>query len=208
MRTCKSRSAGVDDDGEPSADDVSLILQAGAAQTMSAVELEEGDTGFDGSLGDGEGKWRLTVAADGPIWVMSLLHGITGHLTNLSTDAPEFVIPPEPRSEPTMTGIGGISSGSTVSTRIVNGRIIHEKIRYVRFNDWGFHANQDEETLFRAFLCGQFAETNGVFSDSVRAHLDGAVSGGNPTNGDTWVGQLCATIATGIAGKEVTGMQF
>ena len=32
------------------------------------------------------------------------------------------------------------------------------------------------------------------------------MSGGNPTNGDTWVGQLRATIATGIAGKEVTGI--
>ena len=98
--------SGVDDDGEPSAGDVTLMLQAGAAQTMSAAELEEGDTGFDGSLGDGQGKWRLSVTADGPLWVMNLLYGLTGHLTNLSTDAPKLAIPipPPPRPYTITTG--------------------------------------------------------------------------------------------------------
>ena len=198
--------SGVDDDGEPSAGDVTLMLQAGTAQTMSAAELEEGDTGFDGSLGDGEGKWRLSVTADGPLWVMNLLYGLTGHLTNLSTDAPKLAIPPEPKPEPVMEGIGGTSSGSSSSTRIVNGRLTQETTRYITFNDWGFHAKQGGETLFRAFLRGQFRETNGVFSDSVRAHLEGTVSGDNPTSGNTWVGQLRATTATGIAGTKVTGI--
>ena len=60
-------------------------IPAGAARTYSAAELESGKaTGLDGSLGDGDGRWRLTVRSDRPLAVMSLLSGPTGRLTNLS----------------------------------------------------------------------------------------------------------------------------
>ena len=59
-------------------------MQAGASRTLSAQALESGD-GVDGFLGDGAGKWQLTVEADRPIHAMSLLTSPTGHLTNLST---------------------------------------------------------------------------------------------------------------------------
>ena len=39
-------------------------------------------------LDDGAGRWRLTVASDQPLAVMSLLQSPTGHLTNLSTAPP------------------------------------------------------------------------------------------------------------------------
>ncbi|MDD9961867.1 MAG: hypothetical protein OXU70_07210, partial [Gammaproteobacteria bacterium] len=42
------------------------------------------DAAVEGALGDGAGKWRLKVASDGPIHVMSLLRSPTGHLANLS----------------------------------------------------------------------------------------------------------------------------
>ena len=76
---------GVDDQGAASGA-VRLILPPGASRTLSALELEEGANGLTGSLGDGEGKWRLFISADQPIVTMSLLESATsGHLTNLST---------------------------------------------------------------------------------------------------------------------------
>ena len=54
---------------------------------MKASDLESG-TGEDimsGALGDGTGKWQLTVRSNVPVKVMSVLENPTGHLTNLST---------------------------------------------------------------------------------------------------------------------------
>ena len=64
---------------------VTLALPAGAARTLTVQDLEAGGEGFDGRLGDGTGKWRLTVTADRSIEVMSLLMSRSGHLANLST---------------------------------------------------------------------------------------------------------------------------
>ena len=74
-----------DDDGDPAPwGTVRLTLAAGAARSLSAQQLEQGDAGFHGRLGSGRGKWRLSVSADRPIQVMSLMQSPTGHLTNLS----------------------------------------------------------------------------------------------------------------------------
>ena len=54
--------------------------------TFSAQDLESGGNGLlHGMLGDGEGKWRLLVSADGPVFAMSLLESANGKLTNLSS---------------------------------------------------------------------------------------------------------------------------
>ena len=74
---------GVDDQGNRSGN-VSTIVPAGRVVTLSARELESGE-GVDGRLGDGSGKWRLTITSQRPVRVMSLLESPTGHLTNLST---------------------------------------------------------------------------------------------------------------------------
>ena len=77
--------SGQDDRGEaPPEGDVRLTLAGGAAHMLNAQELEEGAEGVEGRFGDGTGKWRLTVSADQPIQVMSLLLSPSGHLTNLS----------------------------------------------------------------------------------------------------------------------------
>jgi len=47
--------------------------------------LESGGAGFEGSLGDGAGKWRLTVSSAAPLAVMSLVEDAEGALSNLST---------------------------------------------------------------------------------------------------------------------------
>ena len=75
--------AGVDDAG--ASGEARLTLAAGAARTLTADELEAGGDGLQGALGDGAGKWRLTVTSDRPVSVMNLLESPTGHLANLSS---------------------------------------------------------------------------------------------------------------------------
>ena len=80
---------GVDDHGRAGASAVALTVPARAARTYTARDLEEGHADLQGALGDGAGKWRLTVASAGSLRVMSLLLSTpTGRLANLSS-APE-----------------------------------------------------------------------------------------------------------------------
>ena len=83
---------GLDDKGAPPpGGEVRFTLPADEARMLSAKMLEEGSSAtnfeFDGSFGDGSGKWQLFVSADQPIQVMSLLFSESGHLTNLSTSS-------------------------------------------------------------------------------------------------------------------------
>ena len=79
---------GTDDRGNPSPGTVDLTVPAGAVRSFTAQELEAENEDFEGALGVGAGKWRLTVKSATPIRVMSLLENQgTGHLTNLSTVA-------------------------------------------------------------------------------------------------------------------------
>ena len=79
---------GLDDRGRaPPGGNVRLSLPAAEARTITAEELEQGGAGFSGRFGDGSGKWQLSISANRPIQVMSLLQSPTGNLTNLSTSA-------------------------------------------------------------------------------------------------------------------------
>lgn len=64
---------------------VTLTVAQGAARTLTARQLETGDPLLRGRLGDGAGKWRLTVAANRPIVVLSLVESPGGRWTNLSS---------------------------------------------------------------------------------------------------------------------------
>ena len=57
------------------------------ARTLTAQQLEAGDTTIEGQLGAGVGKWRLTVSSDRPIQVVNLVAATAGYLNNLSTTA-------------------------------------------------------------------------------------------------------------------------
>ncbi|MCZ0941866.1 MAG: leucine-rich repeat domain-containing protein [Gammaproteobacteria bacterium] len=83
--TAQVKVTGIDSEGTSPGGVVRITLPAGAAHSFTAAELEAGTEGLTGALGDGAGKWRLTVESDQPIAVMSLLETPTGHLTNLST---------------------------------------------------------------------------------------------------------------------------
>ena len=76
---------GVDDLGMSPGSAVEVTVAAGATQTLTAAELESGGTDMTGALGDGAGKWQLTVRSEASIHALSLLSSPTGHLTNLST---------------------------------------------------------------------------------------------------------------------------
>ena len=95
--------AGVDDAGSR-AGPVTLTLAAGQSRTLSAVELEEGAPGMEGTLGDGAGKWRLLVTASQAVMGMALLETSGGHITNLSTPG---VLAAE--GDGTSGGAGGVS---------------------------------------------------------------------------------------------------
>ncbi len=79
--------SGVDDAGNSAAEVVRFEVPAGGARAFTAVDLESGEHERlrSGRLGDGRGKWRLTVDSESRLYVMSLLATPTGHLTNLST---------------------------------------------------------------------------------------------------------------------------
>ena len=77
---------GVDDDGTSPGSAVEVTIGEGLAVTLSAADLENGGSNFDGALGDGRGKWQLDITSSEPIMVMSLMESTqTNQLTNLST---------------------------------------------------------------------------------------------------------------------------
>ena len=67
--------------------DVTLALAAGGAKTLTAQQLEAGDTDLTGQLGAGTGKWRLTVSSDQPLEVVNIVASTAGYWNNLSTTA-------------------------------------------------------------------------------------------------------------------------
>ena len=95
---------GMDDSGGSPGEPVRVVLPAGASRNLAAWELESGGSGLRGALGDGVGKWRLSLEADRPIMVMSLLESPTRHLTNLS-GSPQRGVAPDAFDEHVSGGI-------------------------------------------------------------------------------------------------------
>ena len=80
------RIQGIDGRGMPSDGPVEFSVSPWQVNEFTAAQLEEGFEDADGALGDGSAKWQLTVEADFPIRVMSVLESApTGIVTNLST---------------------------------------------------------------------------------------------------------------------------
>ena len=79
---------GVDDAGLSPGEPVRLTVPAGTACTVDAAQLESGSGLACGppqdGLGDGAGKWRLSVASEGRLAVMGLLAAASGQVSNLS----------------------------------------------------------------------------------------------------------------------------
>ena len=89
--------SALDDRGNPPpGGDVEVTLAAHEARTITAAQLESGHTGFEGSFGDGSGKWQLFLSPETPdhggirpIQVVNMLYSTaTGLLSNLSSSGP------------------------------------------------------------------------------------------------------------------------
>ena len=104
---------GVDDRGRAAPQgEVRLALRAGAARMVTAQQLESG-SGLSGRLGDGTGYWQLSISANRPIQVMSLLRSPTGHLINLSRGRAEFSGgPPSPTGPDLVVQLPSVSNSS------------------------------------------------------------------------------------------------
>ncbi len=88
---------GRDDSGAvATGGDVTLMLAAGGAQTLTVQQLEAGDTAITGQLGAGTGKWRLTVTSDQPLQVVNIVAASAGYWNNLSTTAAPGAAPADP----------------------------------------------------------------------------------------------------------------
>ena len=173
---------GQDDDGALSDDAVTLTLPIREARSLTAEQLEQGDPGFNGRLGDGEGKWRLTISADRPIEVMSLLQNPTGHLTNLSRPGtgrrgsitPPPTTPPPPPPPPPPTG----SRYGALATVLLNPGVDCSHRAYITVN----HTDRDAARSAAIEGCndlagGRTCSLAGWFADQCGALASGFIAG-------------------------------
>ncbi len=83
--------SGVDESGNAAPNgDVQFDLAANQSMQLTATDLETGNLnkGLSGMLGEGSGRWKLTLSSDNEIEVMSLIRTPDGFLTNLSRTTP------------------------------------------------------------------------------------------------------------------------
>ena len=113
---------------------VQLTLPAGGARTLTAQQLEAGDTAamaLTGQLGAGVGRWRLTVASDRPVRVVNVVSAASGYLNNLSTTAVPGAAPADHEAFSERYGGGGIEY------RRGNDRIVFKSPETDRFTEAG-----------------------------------------------------------------------
>ena len=154
VETAEVTIDGIDDKGASPGGAVVFSLAAEASRTLTAKELESGQAqGLSGALGTGKGKWRLTVTAEQPIEVMSLLSSPTGHLTNLSTVRGKVVVQgvEETAAEVFREHISGpIVQGKCIVCHVEGGESGNTRLVFVRESDPDHEARNLEE--FESFL--------------------------------------------------------
>ena len=134
---------GTDDDGESAPFGVLRFqLAANASLQLNAQDLEAGNTskGTSGQLGNGSGKWQLSVGSSAEIETMSLIRTPDGFLTSLNDVVPEsdmtnliyfanpasntsqqtFLRIVNPSSETAFVTISGIDDNGDISTGGIN----------------------------------------------------------------------------------------
>ena len=83
------RITGTDDQGR--SQNVQLTLSPQTSKMITALDLENGAEDLEGRLGNGQGKWRLSLSSSHSLDVMNLMENPTGHLSNLSESSDEGV---------------------------------------------------------------------------------------------------------------------
>ena len=125
---------GFDDRGASPGSDVVVSIPPGMSRTLTALELEDGGD-FEGALGDGSGKWQLTVNADRPLVAMSLLSSSTGHLTNLSTAPIRGAGPVQTSGEAFEALISPVVQSKCVNCHVEGGTSGHTPLVFMRDTD-------------------------------------------------------------------------
>ncbi len=127
--------SGIDDNGAPSPGNITFTLGPFQSKQINAQELEGGSTpkGLVGSLGDGVGKWRITVTSVLALKTMSLIRTPDGFLTNLSgmvdeTMGGDFVI---------YFGNPASDTGKQTFLRIINTSNVTGTVTMVAIDDAG-----------------------------------------------------------------------
>ena len=181
---------GVDDEGLSPGSEVGLTVSAGKVRTLAASELEAGGDELRGALGDGAGKWRLSITSSEPIWVMSLLENPTGHLTNLSTAprAPgtgEHVVWyfPETRD----------SAGRQGVVRVVNHSDAAGTVRVVAFDEVG----REYPTITLSIRAGETKHFNS--EDLELGNSEKGLSGGVGAGQGDWRLHLASESKIGVS---------
>ena len=106
---------GRDDNGEAApGGEVTFTVPAAGAATFTAAQLENGHADIDAALGDGHGKWRLSVSANQDVRVLSLLHAPDGEIANLSTRPASDGVPFFPAAGGQVQGFARIVNRSAV----------------------------------------------------------------------------------------------
>ena len=117
--------SGVDDSGAASAGPVRTTVPANGVLTLTAAQLESGAN----ALGAGAGAWRLTIRAEQPLDVMSLLPRPDGHSANLST----FAVPEDTSAAGIFAEhIAPIVQAKCVRCHVVGGASAHTRLVFER----------------------------------------------------------------------------
>ena len=185
---------GIDDRGGSSVGTMNLTLSPRSALMLSDEQLELGDGGLDGSLGNGSGNWHLTVSATRPVVLMNLLKNPTGSLTNLSAGAPLITAdgkigcddhvhaapppdpldpaPPPPSSLPAPTGFTATVVQCTgVRFERCDGSY---KVRLA----WDWNPSEHDRTRVYRHTSNTFAGASQIWSDDFSDHDDESVQDG------------------------------
>ena len=131
--------AATDDEGNRPEDTVRVTVPAGGACMVTAHELESGESSdpchceVSGELGEGTGKWQLSVTTEQSIQVMSVLK-TPEHLTNLSTVRYAGFAPPD---------------GAAFNARFVGRRVrATDGSGYVDFVSSGRFSESDNDGMY------------------------------------------------------------
>ena len=174
---------GMDDLGRTPGRDVRVEMPANAAVTITASELESGMGAGRGALSNGEGKWRLRIASDGDLAVMSLLQSPEGHLTNLSNDAPAVLEDDGARTVPLFPSASD-PLGRQGFARVVNRSDRDGEVRIRAFDDTG----REHEPLTLSLGANQVAHFNS--HDLELGNADKGLSGSTGSGMGAWRLQL------------------
>ena len=83
--------SGIDDAGNPAAGgDLTFTLGPNEAKQFNSLDYENGNAGkgLTGALGDGTGKWRMSVTSPLSLEVMSLIRTPDGFVTSVTDEVP------------------------------------------------------------------------------------------------------------------------